>query len=116
MSYATTIAAAASSAQGVLAELQGAAVGLPNALYNGQDLIGIFGAAQTFDIPTAAGGYRRRAQLRFSATRDQFTTVPTPKKILCRTDIPSGIIAYLIDDIDANDPLFFHFTLVKNGD
>jgi hypothetical protein len=91
-------------------------VGLPNALYNGLDIIGIFGAAQTFDIPTAAGGYRRRAQLRFSATRDQFTSAPVPKKILCRTDLPSGIIAYLIDDIDLNDPLFFHFTLVKNGE
>lgn len=115
MSYATTLLSHATFAQRILAEIAGAAVASPNALYNGLDLIGVFGGAQTYDVPTAAGGYRRRTQLRFSATREQFAAAPGTKKLLVRTD-QSPSIAYLIDDIDLNDPFFYHFTLVKNGD
>ena len=102
MSYATTLLSHATFAQRLLAEIAGADVASPNALYNGLDLIGVFGGAQTYDVPTAAGGYRRRTQLRFSATREQFAAAPVTKKLLVH--------------IDLNDPFFYHFTLVKNGD
>jgi hypothetical protein len=115
MSLATQLSSAATYAQAVLAELGGAAVSAPNGMIGGLEVTGVFGSPQTFDIPTAAGGYRRRAQLTYSVTRGQFPLEPKPKQLLIRTDLAPNV-AYLVDDIDVHDPLFYHFILVKNGE
>lgn len=116
MGLYSVITSAATDAQSIIAEMQGASgdVGATNFLVNGFAGIGVFGRAQVVDVPNVGGGYRKRSEVVLMATRDQFTIIPEPKQKLVRTDI-SPTITYLIDVVDVNDPLHVTFILVKNG-
>lgn len=114
MGLFSVITAAATDAQNVIAEMQGAATDATNFLVNGFAGKGVFGRAQVVDVPNVGGGYRKRSEVVLMATRDQFTIIPEPKQKLVRTDI-SPTITYLIDVVDVNDPLHVTFILVKNG-
>ncbi len=117
MSYATILTNAATRAQKVLSQMQGATAAAPdNFLYAMETGVGVFGSAQVVDIPQPGGGYRRRAQLNLTVTRAQTQFVFETKTKLVR--LATGTmpaITYVIDFVDTHDPLVWTLTLVRNG-
>ena len=117
MSYATIMSTAATEAQSVLAQLQGMARSSSgNFQYNAQEGTGVFGSAVVVEIPQPGGGYRRRAQVPLTVTRDQAFAFETKTKLVRLS--PSAqfpALTYVIDSIDTHDPLVWVLTLVKAG-
>lgn len=117
MSFASITTAASIRSQGYLAQIQGmAATASGNFLYNGEAGAGVFGSAQVVEIPQLMGGYRRRAELTLTVTREQDFTFEAKTKLvrLATGTMPS--ITYVIDRIDPHDPLVWTLTLVKFGE
>lgn len=116
MSYATIVNAAAIEAQGLLAQMQGMT---PNAAgnfqYAGKVGTAVFGSAQVVEIPLPDGGYRRRAQLIATVTRDQTFAFEAKTKIVRLAMGNISNITYVIDFVDFNDPLVWTLTLVRFG-
>lgn len=116
MSFASIISSASREAQGVLAQLQGMqqnAAG--NFLYNGKIGTAVKGSAQVVEVPQPGGGYRRRAQLNWTVTRDQDFSFEAKAKIVGLATGRLPAITYTIDFIDVHDPLIWTLTLVKAG-
>ena len=117
MSYATIMTAAANESQTILAQLQGMAESSTgNFQYNAQEGVGVFGSAIIVEIPQPGGGYRRRAQVPLTVTRDQPFAFETKTKLVRLS--PSAefpAITYVIDNVDTHDPLVWTLTLVKAG-
>lgn len=117
MSLATIVRKASVEAQGLLAQIQGTSgPTVPNFLYGMETGIGVFGAATVVEVPQPSGGYRRRAQVPLTVTRDQsFTFEPKTKIVRLSTSVQFPAITYVIDFIDVHDPLIWTLILVKNG-
>ncbi len=117
MSFATIISNAANESQGILAQMQGMGVSAAgNFQYNGQVGTGVFGPAIIAEIPQPGGGYRRRAQVPLSVTRDQSFAFEAKTKLVRLS--PSAVfpaITYVIDSIDTHDPVVWTLILVKAG-
>ena len=117
MSLATIISNAANESQGILAQMQGMARGAEgNFQYNAQVGTGTFGPAVIVEIPQPGGGYRRRAQVPLTVTRDQsFAFEAKTKLVRLSTSAALPSITYVIDNIDVHDPLVWTLILVKAG-
>ena len=117
MNYADTISKAAEQAQDVIAKMQGMSdTAAGNFLYAMDTGTGVFGAAQIAEIPQPGGGYRRRAQLTLTVTRDQdFAFEARTKIVRLSSNARFPSITYVIDDIDTHDPLAWTLILVKAG-
>jgi hypothetical protein len=117
MSYATIMTTAATESQAILAQLQGMSPSAEgNFQYNAQVGTGTFGSAVIAEIPQPGGGYRRRAQLALTVTRDQAFAFETKTKLVrLSTSAQFPAITYVIDSIDTHDPLVWTLILVKAG-
>jgi hypothetical protein len=117
MSYATIMTNAANESQGILAQLQGMNESSEgNFQYNAKVGTGVFGSAVIVEIPQPGGGYRRRAQVPLTVTRDQaFAFEAKTKLVRLSPSDKFPAITYVIDNIDVHDPLVWTLVLVKAG-
>lgn len=116
MSFFQTIQRASSSAQSTLAQLQGMAAGAAgNVLYEGRNYVGVFATPVVVEVPVPGGGYRRRAEMALSITRDQMPNPPVTKRLITRTDLRPNV-TYIIDTLIVHDPVRWVMTVVKQGE
>lgn len=115
MSFSTEIAAAATEAQSILAEVGGARPGQKNSLYQGASYLAVYGQPQVENLMLPAGGYRQRTTVGLTVTRAQFTAPPQSKKQWVRTDV-SPPITYVIESVGTHDSLLFHLRLLRTGE
>jgi hypothetical protein len=114
MSLLSEIQAAATEAQATLVQLGGAAPGKKNSVYQGRAVLAVYGVPVVERIPLPTGGYRQRAFLTATVTRDQFSAPPVSSRTWTRTDL-SPAVTYTIHEVGTHDALVFSLTLVKAG-
>lgn len=115
MSYFAQMQAAASEAQSILAEMQGAPAG-PAAtntlLPGGAKVLGVYGNPNVVFVPVLGGGYRKKTVTQLTITRPQLAAAPAPNTNLMRLDL-NPQFKYLIESVDTQDPLLWVLTLVN---
>lgn len=107
-----SLSAAFASAQSTIARATGAPASGVNALYNGNGYVAVWGQPQVVEVMMPGGGYRRRAQLAVTLTRDQFDTAPVSKETITN---PLLAATYTIEDVNLHDPFHYVLTVVKAG-
>lgn len=115
MSLASEITTAAAVAQGILAQIGGAAQGATNALYNGVDYFCVYGSPQVQNQMLPQGGYRQRTFLSATVTRAQFDALPVAKTKWTRTDLDPNL-TYTIDSVGQHDANLLTLTLIRPGE
>jgi hypothetical protein len=105
-------------AQRTLAQLQGMASGAAatnTTLADGTTCVGVYGQPQIVEIPLSDGGFRRRAELPLTITRDQLDEAPESQTNLTRTDLTPNR-TYRIESVSEDDSLVYLLTLVRSGE
>lgn len=117
MSYHSEIQAAASEAQGVLAQIQGmsSASGATNCILNGAEFVAVFGSPRVRVIMNPGGSYRKIVEVPALLTRAQFTQPPKSEQELKRTDLTPHQ-SYRVARVEDHDPHYYGLALVKVGE
>lgn len=100
--------------QRLVAQATGAPVANKNALIGGTGYCGVWGQPQAVEVMRAGGGYSRRMQITWTATRGQFATAPDSKLQIVRIDVTPNE-TYRVDVVTTDDPLHYVLTCVKVG-
>lgn len=89
--------------------------GKTNSLYKGATFLGVYGVPQVDRQMLPSGGYRQRAMVPLTVTRDQFVAPPVSNCQWVRTDV-SPEITYIINRVDLHDSYVYTLMLVRVGE